>query len=382
MQKNFWKECYYRWDYYVKKLKQQDDLDEKMKSRALGSMEVLKKIFDEGWMKESLLKHPLFGYIANMAPWSRRWIIDFGEKLREFGSRPTFGEIKKRLRNSKEYGGAKTELDVAWIIKRNGFKIEFLPRGEKRSTDFKIEILGRGVYIEATGLATSMEEKRANECYRALLYPIIYDHEVHLSFNMHKTLKKPEVRGLQEEMREAIQKAKKMKRCVKIEKPNIIDFFVCPREKLIELKEWEKEKNPLGGCSGPPIKVDEVRRTRNKIRKKIRQTPQNKPSIIVIDARNTSIWGEIEEYWNLANQIDQTVCVYPNLLAGVVMGPLHIPISGDSSAKRKKTYRMGNYTIHSKMEFGEALLVIKNRCSRFAELRGRIDKLFNGNSPK
>ena len=100
-----------------------------------------------------------------------------------------------------------------------------------------------------------------------------------------------------------------------------------------------------------------------------KQLPPDKPGIIIIDCEGILFRNKIEEYFDLARQIDQTIFEYPNLMGGVIVGPLD---------ELEKITKNGNYTVLVREEHGfrKAYLIIKNPYSDFKSLCDKLEILF------
>ncbi len=378
LRKCVFEESEYTWEYFIEELKYQKDLDEDVRNKSLNGMRQLRNIFNDEWMRKTFKppRHLLYSYLINMAPWSRLWVANFAQQVEFFKSYANFNGIITRLKNSNEFSGALKELEVAWILKTNSFKVNFLKINANPTPDLKTELNGNGVFIEITQLTTAQEQRKADIVFNYFM-PLIYNGEVEIRFRIHQILAKRVMEKLKNEMEEAIQEAKTKNKLVEIRKKFEVDFCAVPKDKIGELEEWEKTYNPFGGFSGPPVKVDQIKRIKKKIVDKAEhgQLQKNKPNILVIDIKDVHFLCRSGDYLNLARKITQTVFNYENLVAVVIKGRF-LPKKNEVN---KKTFRKDNFSLivhdYYSIEKG-AYLIIRNNYSDYDNLTGKTEDLF------
>ncbi|MBW2981760.1 hypothetical protein KY343_02660 [Candidatus Woesearchaeota archaeon] len=384
MRKNFWEGPYKDWNYYIEEINQQEDLNEEIRKKVLKGLKQIRRAFGRSWIESAFeppVRHHLSGYLMNMAPWSRLWVADLGLKIKYFEKYSNFKNLLGRLKNPYEFNSAKTELDIAYIIKkRRKLNLEFIEDKTKRSADLKVMIGDEQTYIEITSLTTAEESLKATKNFNELSYPFMFDKDVVVRFRLHKILSDPAVKELKRKIKKTVEQVRKIKKCKEISEENVINCFVYPKENTEGLEEWNKRNGEFGGFVGPPTNVDEIGRLRNKIKQKVKkgQLPKNEPGLLVIDVRNLLFFlDKVEDYWDLANKIDQTIFEHPNLSAGVVIGPFH-SIVGIEYPSKQKIYKKGEYVLIPREEFEwrNAVLIVRNRYSKFKEPINSLIKLF------
>jgi len=368
MQKEFWEKYYYKWEFYEEEVRQQIDLANDIKTRVLTSIQEIKKIFDEDWMKINLSKHLIFSRLADMRLDSRLWLERFGIDLKLLSNCPNFKEVLiPRLKTPTEYLGAEIELTIAAKLKRSGLSVGFISNKSKdKVPDLRVYLSGKPIYFEITTLRTPEESVKAAELANTFSSLFFTDQSVLMTFRIHKLLSKPRIQELLAEIKSTIEKVKREGQPSEIKKTNIVDCFICPvtmREKYIE---WCKQNSIVASFEGPPLNLtekDDIRRIKRTIKKKIQQLPLDNQGVIIIYADNFAYWQRKLEFYNdLVNELQETINDCPPNVSAIILvtslfNPFIIPKTQEESM-----YILTRYLDEFSENF---VLIIKNEFTSF-----------------
>lgn len=353
------------WKFHIKSVKNQEDLTDKQKHETVEGMNEIRKIFDDDWLKDAVItRHPFVEYLINRAPWSRLFLADFGSKLKELRNVKNFNHLVKKLKNKDKFDSAESELQVASKINRVSLDLEFYPRINGKEPDLEVSINHAKIYCEITSMQTSQHDIKASEVLRELSFPNLSIPEVIVGCKVYKILSKPHIRELKKKINKGIKDALAQDSLIEVIEPGVIEYFICPRRKVEEIR----ERNPkilLGTCKGPPLDLNEPKRIRRTIAHKNTQLPEDKPGVIIIYNNNLFGYADIPNIINLKEEIEESIYEYENLIFAVIINTL---ISSGEDIIHKKS----NYISIQKIYYDllkENTLIIKNKYSKF-----RIEK--------
>ena len=144
------------WDYLFSGIEDQGGIAEEEKRGIINNWKPLRVKLGEDWLKDEENKwHPLIRtYLFNRAPWSIRWVSEFGFGIISLKDKENFGDIFNRLRSAKEFWGAYYELRIALSLLKSlksEITFEFLKQSTKNKTpDIKIISEIRPLFMEIT----------------------------------------------------------------------------------------------------------------------------------------------------------------------------------------------------------------------------------------
>lgn len=350
------------WSYHEKLVRESEHLSEADKERILAGFNQIKEILGEGFLKNAVeTRHPILQYFGNTAPWTRFWLADFGNMLSILEKSLRFVKLQQRLRSSKEFQSAFSELEVAYRFKKAGFSVEFYMKHDGRECDLRIRKVDTELYIEIAVVGWSMEELKAFHILDIFSPPGMTDHEIRVAGKIHKILSRPRIVELKKQLDICIQEAKRKQDCVFLSQPGMVDLIICPRSKSDQVSKWLKQRGLSSDLEGPPFDIDEVKRVIRMFREKNPQLPKDKPGLIVLFPARIFAKGDLGSFRGLVYRIEEEIYEHPNLVAGALILP-----SLRGSAETGRYAEDFFWSKKTKNQFfGENTLVIRNKYSDF-----------------
>ena len=357
-----------KWESHFDRVSQSDSLSESEKTEVISGLEKLRKVFDDAWLWETSkvgFVHPLIGNIANYAPWSLFWLADFWRKLAALKGLVKFEELGKRLRDSKEYGGAKAEVEtVVRLVDAGITEVELYPkvsvRNKEKKPDLRAVVDGEDFYFEVTSLGDSEKSRKAWDTFSELALPSFDPALIHF-LQVHKILSKPHRNELKTKMLQANREVKETKEHRYVGEPGVLDYLVIHQSKQAECDTLVERYGVRKENTGPAFQSDDVERLKLRLKKKSEQLPRDKPAIIVVSGSITYYSGSPESFYdNLVSQVEETIYDQDNLILGVI---INVDVGRGQASRIEKT----NYVLvrTSRNLLAETVIVLKNRYSKF-----------------
>lgn len=269
--------------------------------------------------------HPLQATLANAAPWSLRWIIDFASTLEKRKSNPSFlTEILPRLSDPDQFTGAHLELRIAEIVQDNGHSVNFVerePQQSKRTPDLLVD---SRVPLEITALETPDHVEEQSTYFReitdALFLP---DKDVYYSGRILRELSKPEKEQLLERIEDAIPQAERGE-VIELSEEGVdgpvYELLIAPTDEEELLRKWKEERNLNGQFVGPGQSRNEVVRIKRAIAEKVSQLPTDILGALLIRADPSQpIKDRHQALRRIAREVQKDVQEYPNLVSLIIM---------------------------------------------------------------
>jgi hypothetical protein len=351
----------YKWDFFLDRIEKNPLFNDREKKSIVESLTSLCQIFDDEWLLEAReTYHPLYyQYISNSVPWTQFWLVDFSKALDSLKETPNFDWLVKRLKLSKEYYGAKAEIEVAWKLKKASFDIEFCLDTKKEGPDIKASTRDRSTYFEVNILNVSEEARRAGETFNALTD--FGEHDLHQFCKVHKILSKPHIQELSAKIDNAIAEVKRTKEYVAIQEPGVIDCLIIHRSKEATIDTVLNKLGVKRELSGPPYGTYEINRLRRNLRSKARQLPLDSPGIVIM-YWDFSYLGSEEEFCNqLVCDIEEELYDHNHVAYWMIISNA-VELSAQNKAITK-----ANYTFVRKCseDSQQEIIAIMNKYSKF-----------------
>lgn len=374
-----WIKRWSSWDYHFERIRTDEEITDADRVEILGGFKTLREIMGEEWLGQAVCsRHPLYHRLMNLIPLSQLSVARVGLQLKELESIPNIDRLCKRLMSKDKYASAEAELEVASCYREAGFVVELYPPVEGKEADLLVKIDGKEFFIEVSIVADSEDASKASRTLHELTSPFFPEHDVAMSGQIYKALSTPHIRELKRRIADAINEVRNTKECQEVTESGVCQFFIAPREKTKELKEWQK-RTGISGLTGPPINVDEIRRIRKKLEKKNRQLPADKPGMIVVYGQSlTSQFFEANFYEKLVDQLEETVYEHENLILGAIV--TYGSASDTQVVEESNKYILGHRYSHVPT-MRQDVLVIKNRFSKFTIDEAVVNALLGGSPP-
>lgn len=294
----------------------------------------LKQEFGDGFLKQSLeglhpdsLKpdkvHPLISYFMNSAPWTRIWITRFSEKLQAVKYAEGYSDLLKRLCDNEKFFEALSVLEVGYKFSETGFNIVFDPidKSFKKIPDLKLtnNETKEELFVEVSIQYLSANRTKAIRNFfeiHELLSPF---EGLTYSGRILKILSDRHLNEVSAIVKNKIEFAKKYNSFQELVIDGVIELAIAPQKDKELLEKWCKSRAlEYGTFSGPPVNIDDIPRTKQKIEREQHQLPKNFPNIIVVE--NNDLFRGIPEIKKEMSELEECLYEFPNLVCFIAIG--------------------------------------------------------------
>ncbi len=297
------------------------------REKAKRAFKLLRKEFGDSFLKNALkARHPIFEHLLNMAPWTRKWIIWFADAIKELKDQENYNCLLKRLRDAAKFPEALSVLEIAYALCRAGFAIYIDPpvdtSGRTKIPDLRARDPDNDeeFFVEVSIQRQSEVEKEAWHTFqriRNVLWSSVPF--IHYCGRVHKTLSERHLDQVLKKVKKALDAYKTHETFQEVIIEGILELGIASESDKEILQKWAVERGfKVGEFFGPSFDVDEVLRTKRKIRNEQRQLPANYPNIVVV--RNSKLFMHAKEVKAIIGELEEEVYRHPHLLAAVVWG--------------------------------------------------------------
>jgi len=320
-------EDYMDWEKLALHCRTLDELTELEKEKASRAFRFLGKEFGNDFLKSAFVNyHPIYYFITNTAPWTRRWIIRFADEIKELKDKEKFSSLLERLKDKKKFGEGLSVLKVSYKFSKAGFIVAFDPSveisGKSKIPDLRVYNQGSDekLFIEVSIQRESIIHKEAWETMRKISV-LTWGNLPHMSHcgRIHKILSEKHLDDIVMKVRKMIEKVHKENEFQELVIEGVIEIGMAPKEDREILEKWASGRGlKVGEFSGPSFDVDEISRTRIKIRDEQQQLPTETPNILVIE--NNDFFFSNKDIKKSISELEEEVYKYPHLLAVIISG--------------------------------------------------------------
>ncbi|MHB8232914.1 MAG: hypothetical protein ACYDDB_08440 [bacterium] len=313
-----------------KKLSQQCDslgeLTSIEKDKAKSAFLFLENELGENFLKDVLNNgfHPIYWYITNQAPWTRRWITYFAEMLNEVRNKKGYDSLFNRIKNKNQFSEGFSVLENAYKFSKAGLDVSFDPEIQVYDKIKKpdLKLINRSnqeeLFVEISYLYESVQAKEIEETSRPILMCLMKFHSISFSVRIYKIISKIHLNDIVNELEKKIEKSLKENIFQELIEENIIEIGIAPKIKEPLLENWAIQRGlKIGDIIGPPYNNDEVFRIKQKIANEQQQLPQNYLNILIIGNNQFQFIPDFD-YEYMRNELEETIYKYPQLLFVVI----------------------------------------------------------------
>ena len=303
------------WDYLFTRIEDQGDIAEDKKRDIINNWKQLRTYLGEDWLKdEKNGGHPLRAYLFNMAPWSIRWVSEFGFGISSLKNKQNFEGIFKRLLSSGEFYAAYYEFRVALSLLKLGISFEFLNPTNIKTPDIKIISDTRPMFIEITKKDTPKSYTLASKNYHTILNFLLSktsENDLDFCCDIQKLLSTPQAEKIVEISKKLVGQAKVSG--FEYYHGDKIDIYIFKKgnRNLVP-----KEKQVIQGLMS---NFDEIHRIKWTIGGKASQLENHTPGVLLVF--DALLWTPEDMelfYKDIAEELVVTLEEYPKLSALVV----------------------------------------------------------------
>jgi len=284
-------EDYTNWEKLIQHCETIDGLTELEKEKAKRAFVRLKEEFGDCFLEEAYsAKHPFTSYITNLAPWTRKWITWFAEAVQELKCQGNYQSLLNRLRDGRRFHEGLSVLMVAYKLSKAGFDVIIDPpvdvSGKQKIPDLRLidRDTEQELFVEVSALRMTRSEEEAFQTAWESLRPLWNSvPSVQYCGFIHKALAKRHLDHVVERVEEALERVKEDNSFGELVIEGVIELGIAPKNSAQILDKWASERGlEVGTLSGPPLKVDEIRRIRQRMGQKQQQLPHDYPNILLI----------------------------------------------------------------------------------------------------
>ncbi len=320
-------EDYTNWGKLIKHCETLDGLTELEREKAKRAFRLLEKEFGSHFLQDAFHKeHPLTGYIQNLAPWTRKWLVRFSESIQELKHQENYKSLLERLKDSDRFREGQSVLEVAYKFSKAGFSIAVDPSvnvsGNQKVPDLKLTNTDtkEELFVEVSMLGEARSEKESMETMRKITEPLWRSIPfVRYCGRVHKILAENHLTDIVEKVKETVEKAQKDNFFQELVIENVIEIGIAPQSDTQFMDTWASERGlAVGSFTGPPFNIDETWRVKQRIENKQRQLPHMYPNILVL--WDIALFFQMSDIRKTISELEESVYNYPHLMAAVIAG--------------------------------------------------------------
>ncbi len=371
---------YTDWNKLISHCDSLDELSRLEKEKAKRAFKLLRKEFGNNFLETAFnARHPIFQYLINRAPWTRKWIIWFADAIGELKSQENHESLFARLQDAEKFPEALSVLEIGCDLCRAGFTISVDPSvdisGRPKIPDLKVcdKDNHEEFFVEVSiqlGSEVQKEAWRTTERIHSLLWRTVPF--LHYCGRVQKTLADKHLDQILKKVENGLENCKKEGAFQEIVVEGVIEIGIAPESDKEILHEWAVERElKVGEFSGPPYDVDEVLRTKRKIRNEQRQLPDNRPNIVVV--KNNNVFMHLQDVRATIGELEEEVYRYPHLLAAVVWGG-HMGKAEDTAIMKDQ------HVFITRSKAGlliDQYIILFNKFCKMKVFPGTITKVYN-----
>ena len=263
--------------------------------------------------------HPVWRWLWDSSPWSRRRFLWLVERLDKLTTHPDRDRLCAKLAHPQQAGEAMAVLSWWHDIRLAGFSVDFEPSLPHKHGSADLLITApTECYVELSGLDTGTARQLERDT-RSLLgelffsspVPIVFAARVEHGLDIHSQ------RALAEEVTTLLRELMDAPRI--IERPGLV-LGVARLSAQPELEVWATGHGiSLGSITGVPLPALEDWRMRRKIKEKSVQLPLGKTNLLILYSQE--VYLQYAEIPNVLSILETELHRYPNISAMILRSP-------------------------------------------------------------
>jgi hypothetical protein len=340
------------WDKYLEQVNVLD-LEDAEKQALQYAYLYIRQFLGDGFLRRAEHEgNPIFfWYFTDASPGAKRSLMKLASALEALEHCANFGVIRKDIRRRLKTDDDRERLmekmstvRVAYKFLTAGFTVEFDPnvnvtdrRGRLAHKVPDLQLIdndnGQQVIVEISHMEAS-NQQRIIESTFATVWRVLIDREMHGDPEALKDILKPRFilphawihRGIDEiELEDIMRRTKELARHVRTSGefgeliiPETIEICIAPYDRHELAREWARKRglNEADMVTGAYIESDEIGRARAQLKHKLKQLPDDKPSVIVIEASKNLLFF-VYDLSEVALSLAQELTKHPKLLSAI-----------------------------------------------------------------
>jgi hypothetical protein len=260
----------------------------------------------DGWLRDQRRHHLVIRYLVEKGSYPLSILVGLGKNLIEIESTKNVEILIKDLKNGRKFISAAFETELAAECVRNGLTVELYPELCGKIPDLKIIFGSKIVYFELTEIHPSQRmhslHKTLNNLFQYVNPLIPENTSIRLTSNI--LISKSQFNQIKNRLKHILEDNSSFSTLFQIN-----DLIV----------EVEKEKDDWGKSLYIAIPSDviglELKRLKDKIKKKARQISEPNLGVIVVDATNTLS----SAFSAVGRRIKEGTSLAPNLAVDIIL---------------------------------------------------------------
>jgi len=317
--------CYARsmltmtWAELKERYRNHEELSETERREASLACDELESIFENQFFD---VKHSLFSFFLNSAAWPAFWLIWFGNLLKSLKQHPDFTPLVADLQNPKKYGERMSILEIADILRLNGFSFsldkEVRVNGVSKKPDLFVSLDANdpGFFIEVASLNRGHKERQAHKVFDAL-QQVFWPHipQILFSGRCERVLSDIHLKHVVEIVQKAVQSAVNVSGFETVEIEGVLHLAMATKANEGKLEQWSRLRGlEAGEFAGPGAPTSEIARLSIKLQEEQKQLPTDRSGVIVIYSHLfCSTPGTLQTFQDFAQSIEEEIYRFPNV---------------------------------------------------------------------
>jgi hypothetical protein len=348
-----------KWETYIEEYRAIAGVSPDEITQMIKAFVLLKKFLgDDHWLANALQSgHPIFGYLANYAPWSRCVLIRMSQSLEALNGKAGMNSLLRRLRLPEKFPEGHSVMDFAYRFHRAGFEIAFdhkvvILRKDnspvEKIPDLKIidQEIGNGILVEVSALGYSREHERSSRTFRILwnyLMDVMHSSGLYVRGRFERNLIDLDDDALRSVLRQLDNRIKQVQATSSFDIfaiPGLIEVGIGFQENLDIVDNWAATRGIEESqvVSGPRIELKDLKRlVLGKLGKEARQLPQDQPGILIITTSQNLLFHTTTP-GVISAAVAATIQRFPQLLGAVITHCSANPVRGETISISSKEY--------------------------------------------
>jgi|GEM_PF-1167592 len=372
---------YWNWERLIEHCDTLEELTDFEKEKAKQAfLEIRRQLGDDFFKDAFESRNPICQYILNRAPWTRKWITWFADATMELKDHDNYSSLLNRIKSPSKFHEGLSVLQTAYRFSKAGFRIHFDPsvdvEGRPKLPDLKLtdKDTKEELFVEVSALQQSKVHQDAMRTLQGVA-ELIWRSRPFLWYcgRIHRALSTTHLNRVTAMIQESVKKLVERGGFEEVVVQNVLDLGLATKNSRKLLDKWAANRGfKPNELSGPPCDVNEVSRSRAKIRKKQAQLPRDFPTVLVI--RNQGLFFDSRNVERAVSGLEEEVYEYPHLLAVVVAGGYF------GTAEKATTAKEQHMFIRNPRPYlyVEQHLVLFNRFCRLKISPCTISKIYDG----
>jgi hypothetical protein len=275
------------WDDLRERARSHEDLSPDKRRDAVLAFDTLQGIFGTSFLGDK--QHPLFWFFLDRSGWRCEWAIWFAGFLQSLDQHPDFSRLVRELCNPTLYPERMSILNILEMLLPVGFTFALDSpvsiNGVQKKPDLFVNYGANdpGFFIEVTTLTPSQRQREADRVFRELWDHCVLSALPGCSGRLERVLAPPHLEEIKRKIQTLVEKAQSESGFEALEMPGVVQFAFSTKVHEEKLQKWAEDRGMKAGeLLGPEINVSEFDRISSKLKRELKQVPDDRANVVVI----------------------------------------------------------------------------------------------------